>query len=249
MNPQQQTGTSQENKTTAGQVADQARQKAGDVMDQVQQTAKTTVSQQKGRVAESMGTVAEALRKTGQNLYEQDQGSFGRMAEKAADRIEQFSDDLQNKSVDEMFYDVQNLARRDPQLFLGGAVVLGLLAARFLKSSGQRYRQQQFGSSQYYRSQRPVDYYGRRSYSGYSREAAGNAYTETYTGDEYSGFESNLPANPNQPASTDFSTRETTGRGTREFPASSTGTQVPTGRPERDRDNPPAPGSQWRKDE
>ena len=42
--------------------------------------------------------------------------------------------------------DLENLARRQPALMLGGALVLGLIGARFLKSS-QRDRRLQGGGN------------------------------------------------------------------------------------------------------
>ena len=49
-----------------------------------------------------------------------------------------FSERLKNKDVTELLNDAQRLARRQPALFVGGAFALGLLGARFLKSSRRR---------------------------------------------------------------------------------------------------------------
>src|SRR5512138_3749328 len=102
INPQPQSGAVNKMEDTSANLADQAKQKSSEVMAQAQDTAKSTLEEQKGRAAGSVDAVAQALRQTGRSLHAQDQGSFGRMAEQAADRLEQFSDDLQNKSVDEI---------------------------------------------------------------------------------------------------------------------------------------------------
>lgn len=162
MDPQQ-PGTMNQAQDATSQIADQARQKSGEVMQQAQETAKNTLDQQKGRAAQSVGTVADALRHTGEHLQQNDQGSFGQVANQLADRLEQFSNDLQNKSVDEMIDGVENFARQDPQLFLGGAVVLGLLAARFLKASGERRNQRYYGGQGRYGS---GNYRGQGQYGG-----------------------------------------------------------------------------------
>ena len=45
---------------------------------------------------------------------------------------------LRGKDFDRMVDDLEGFARRQPALFLGGAFMLGLLAARFLKSGNPR---------------------------------------------------------------------------------------------------------------
>jgi hypothetical protein len=42
---------------------------------------------------------------------------------------------VREKDVNEMLRDVQQFARRQPALFIGGSFAAGLLAARFLRSS------------------------------------------------------------------------------------------------------------------
>lgn len=128
-------------KAKAQDVAHQAREKATEIKDQVKDQARekvnTHVSQQKDRAAEGLGTVANALRQTGHNLREQDGNPVHEYMAKAADSVERLSGYLQNKSVGEIVSEVEGIARREPALFLGGAFALGLLGARFLKSSGQ----------------------------------------------------------------------------------------------------------------
>jgi hypothetical protein len=121
-----------------GEVMEQARQTTGQAMDQARESAFTMLDQQKGRAAEGLGSFASALRQTGESLEENDQGTWGQYAQRAADRVEEIADQLRNRDVDEILYEVENFARREPEIFLGGAVLLGLLAARFLKSSNAR---------------------------------------------------------------------------------------------------------------
>ncbi len=208
MDPQERTTAGQKAQDATSQLADQARQKTGELAQQAQETAKSTLHQQKGQVAGTIDSVAQALRETGQNLRQNgDQAGLGNLANQAADRLSQFSDDLQNKSVDEIFVDVQDFARRDPQLFLGGAVVLGLLAARFLKASGQRsqsqYGQGQFSSQYGYgrqqlsgqpsRSRPAGQYYSRQDLNDYRDETMGNEYySGTYNRSGYSGAGANF---------------------------------------------------------
>lgn len=187
MDSYQDTGVGQKAQDAAGQVADQLSQKTSDLAQQAQQTAKSTLHQQKGQVAGSVDTVAQALRQTGKTLQDQDQAGIGQVVEQAAERLSQFSDDLQNKSVDEIFNDVQDFARRDPQLFLGGAFVLGLLAARFFKSSSRQGYMQQGRSSQYYRQGGAPGYYRSRPAGGYYSQQDLTDYRDEALNNEYTG--------------------------------------------------------------
>lgn len=192
MNPNQQTGTTQQQvKDKAENLANQAQDKAGDVLDKAQETAKTTITQQKGRAAEMVDSIADALHQTGQHLEDNNQAPIANFAHQAATRLEQFSDDLQNKSVDEMVGGVEDFARRDPQLFLGGAVVLGLLAARFFKASARRQQQRQgyMGGQRGQYQYRPYGRYGQYgpTYGERYADQGQGRYERRALPDEYMG--------------------------------------------------------------
>jgi hypothetical protein len=122
-------------KDTAGQVADQAQQTAGQVAEQAREQVSSRLSGQKDRAAEGLNSVAQALRQSGQQLREQDQQNVTDYIDRAASQIERVSSYLQNNDLGQLVDDVERFARRQPAIFLGGAFVLGLLGARFLKSS------------------------------------------------------------------------------------------------------------------
>ncbi|MDQ6834101.1 MAG: hypothetical protein M3008_11940 [Chloroflexota bacterium] len=165
----------------AQDVVEQTQQKAGEVADQVKQQATSQLSSQKDRAVESLGTVADALRQTGKHLHENDQHGLEQYANKAAERVEQFSGQLRGKDVQEIVRDVERYARRQPALFLGGAFALGLLGARFLKSTAQREEDEGKGNYRYDRSQSA---YGSGSYRG---QSARSGQSGQYTGSASSG--------------------------------------------------------------
>lgn len=133
----------QQAQDTAGQVIDQAHEAAGKVVDQVRETAQSQLSTQKDRAAETVGTVAQVIRSAGESLKGQNQSGMAQYADQAAERVEQFSNYLQDKDVRDLVVEVQHFARRQPTLFLAGAFLLGALGARFLKSSGDQAQQGQ----------------------------------------------------------------------------------------------------------
>jgi len=122
-------------KETVGQVADQAQHAAGQAIDQARQQVSSRLAGQKDRAAEGLTSVAHALRQTSQHLREQDQQTVTGYIEGAASQVERVSDYLRQNDLGGLIDDVEQFARRQPALFLGGTFVLGLLGARFLKSS------------------------------------------------------------------------------------------------------------------
>lgn len=201
MSPYEQSGPTQQSRETVGQIKDEARAKMDDVVQQARETATGAVGTQKGRAAESVSGLAQALRQTGQQLEQNNQGTFVNAIDRAANRLERFSDDLEHKSVDELLTDVQGFARRDPQLFLGGAVVLGLLAARFLKSSAARpmSTQQSYPSGSYGTTGYSTPYGSQNVGQGapqYRRGSRQYDYPGTYSEGEYSTTDPSVRTSP-----------------------------------------------------
>lgn len=119
----------------ASQAADQVQEKAGQVADQARQQATAQLATQKERATGGLGTVADAVRQTGDSLRGQDQDAIAGYADQAADQIERLADYLRQRNVGQLIGDAEGFARRQPALFLTGAFALGVLGARFLKSS------------------------------------------------------------------------------------------------------------------
>jgi hypothetical protein len=140
----EQTGSSGRGGEVAGQakqqgqqLAQQARQQAGDLANRGTEQVKSQLANQKHDASQRMVPIQTALRETGQQLRKQGQGSVAGYADKAADQVERFSAYLRETEVDEIVDEARSFARRRPAVFLGGAVALGFLATRFLKSTSQ----------------------------------------------------------------------------------------------------------------
>jgi len=126
-------------KQTAGQMVDSAKQTAGHVVDQVKEQATSQADQQRQSVASGFEAVAHAFRGLGDGLRNQDQGPVAQyaaeMGDSVAGQVERFANYLRGRDVRQIVNDTEDLARRSPVMFLGGAFVLGFAASRFLKSS------------------------------------------------------------------------------------------------------------------
>lgn len=119
-------------KNQANMIAGQAKEKAIGVLDE-----------QKSKVTDGLSSVADSIRQVGENLrgdgaadnqnrIAQTTAQYG---ETLAGKIEDISDYIENATIKDLTRDVERFARRQPALFIGGAFLVGILAARFLKTS------------------------------------------------------------------------------------------------------------------
>jgi hypothetical protein len=171
-------GSGQDLRQEAKQKAGDVKEQAGQMADKAGDMAASQASTQKDRAAEQLSGIASAFGEVGQKLRDSDQGKVADYADMAADQIRHFSDQLQQKDVRELMSDVEGFARRQPAVFLGGAFALGLLGARFLKSSSPTSESGQLTRSTGYQgsySRSPYARYGTRNFtpgygstSGYS---------------------------------------------------------------------------------
>lgn len=137
-------GTVQQVQETAGNVAGQAQETVGRVADQVRQTASNRLEDQKNRAVEGISNVAEQVREMSLNM--QDQGAVAEYMDRAAWQLQRFSDYLQEKDLRDLAIEAEHFARRQPTMFLAGGFLLGLLGARFLKSSARQLQAQGYSS-------------------------------------------------------------------------------------------------------
>ena len=131
-----QTGTAREQ---IREVKDQVVGQARSTFQQARDKAGASLGESKGQFADQFGTIAEALRRTTEHLRSEDQQRIAGLTETVARQVDQVADYLRNKDARAIRNDLESLARRQPAIMIGGALVLGLIGARFLKSS-QRER-------------------------------------------------------------------------------------------------------------
>jgi hypothetical protein len=134
-----------------GNIVDAAKEKIQQFASQARETAseqaESRFSTGKSRATQTLGSIAQTLKSSSQQLRDQEQDGVGRYADQAAAKIEEISHYLENASLNDVAERVENFARREPALFIGSAVALGFLGARFLKSS-QRNQQGQMNMRQ-----------------------------------------------------------------------------------------------------
>jgi ElaB/YqjD/DUF883 family membrane-anchored ribosome-binding protein len=130
-------------KETAKGIYDQAKSTVGQAYGVATKRATEVLDEQKGTLAGGLTSVADSIKQVGENLSSTDeQNKITETAAKytntLAEQIENISGYFERKDVKDMVRDVESFARKYPAYFIGGAVAVGFLAARFLKSSNPK---------------------------------------------------------------------------------------------------------------
>jgi hypothetical protein len=104
------------------------------------QSAYASAESMKGQAAERVRKLSSAVRKVGEHLRVEDQEKLAEYAAEASDRIEGLASYIDSADLGRVVSDTESFARRRSPLFFGGALVMGLAAGRFLRSSGASIR-------------------------------------------------------------------------------------------------------------
>jgi len=134
---------------------------AGDVVGRLRESTRETAGQAKEKVAEMTRAITGSLKEEAERLFDEQKekasGKVGRVGKSlnqaahalravkadavaeyvdtAAERVQGFSDYIEERNLAQVLEDAGELARRNPGLVVGGMFLAGLAAARFLKAS------------------------------------------------------------------------------------------------------------------
>lgn len=145
-----QTGTADQASMAAavGSVATDLRDAAAQKIDETVTAVKSGANDAKASVADEVKDVALALRRASEQLRggSAQERTIGMVANGLADA----SDALRDKDLGEMLKSANQIARENPLVFLGGAVLLGFAASRFAKAGSDLPRHQLTAAGRYH---------------------------------------------------------------------------------------------------
>jgi hypothetical protein len=120
-------------------VTAQAQQKAGEQV-------KSGIDTGKRRAAGALYGVADSLlHGTGDDPAD----GATKYIQQAGEQVRRAADWLENTNVEELTQRTEDFARRQPALFIGGAFALGIVAARFLKSSSRGQQEKLYSRGEF----------------------------------------------------------------------------------------------------
>ncbi|MGQ0646152.1 MAG: hypothetical protein ACT4P7_01205 [Gemmatimonadaceae bacterium] len=106
------------------------------VADQVRDFAGQEFDQKKRRTSETLSAFAGALRQTGNESGDE----TSRLMQRASVQVQRLSEYLDDTDFEHLARQAEDLARRRPIMFLSSAFLVGLAAARLLKSRREQPR-------------------------------------------------------------------------------------------------------------
>lgn len=127
-------------RTTTGEDAKAAADKLKASSEQMLADAKAKVKDaadsQRHRAADAVRGMAGALHRAAGDLKPENE-SMGRYTDMAADRLDQFAGYLRGADWSEVIESAEDLARRQPAWFIGGAMAAGFVVARLIKNAAE----------------------------------------------------------------------------------------------------------------
>ena len=141
-------------KEAAQDISQQVQQQAGDVIEkasgqladtavQVKQQATTAFFDQRNKAVSGLSGLADALKQTAKSLADAVDGDgesqipagIAPLVKEAADRLSRSANFLREKDITGLLSEAQQLAKKQPALFMGGMFAVGLIGARLLKGA------------------------------------------------------------------------------------------------------------------
>lgn len=127
-------------KDTAGNLLDSAKARASDAYGAVAEKASSVISDQKSEFSAGLTGVADTVRRVSGAITEGETKNgvteyAVKYTDTAAKKLEGVAKYFETTDLKGVARDVESYARRNPAIFLGAAFAIGVLAARFIKSS------------------------------------------------------------------------------------------------------------------
>ena len=163
------------------QVKERVQDVAEQAKGQTREQLRTQINARSTQAGEQVSSTAEAMRRTSEQLRSEGKDRAAKVIDGVADRGERLGSYLTRADGDQILRDVEDFARKQPWLFVGGSAVAGFLASRFMKASSSSRYQSRAGAASRSSSEIPAERVsraawkrrwrcGRRSAEGRCRE-------------------------------------------------------------------------------
>jgi hypothetical protein len=127
-----------------GQAADAVREQVGPLFDtlhervepiaeQIKEQASAVAQQQMASAADGLERTAGLVTAVGDQLRERQLGELARYSDLTVDQMKQAAEWLRTTTPEEIARNVEDLAKKQPELVIAGAAALGLLGLRLLR--------------------------------------------------------------------------------------------------------------------
>jgi ElaB/YqjD/DUF883 family membrane-anchored ribosome-binding protein len=155
-----------------GEVKEKVQHLAHETQEKLGDQLQSGLSSVKERAASNLDTIAQSLTQSTQQARQQDPDAPVQYMERIGEELQRASRYLRETEVREFVRQTEDFARRQPVVFLGAAFAIGLIGARFLKSSERKEQSERYEERELYRA--PAQISDReRPVAGYREPNAG----------------------------------------------------------------------------
>jgi len=154
----------------AGAASAAAQREVGRLGEQMRDAAASLLDEQKDRMASAVHGVADMLRRTADTLERENNATAAHYADRAAAQFDRLSETVRSRRFGDMVASTEDFARRQPALFIAGAIAAGFVIGRVLARPSRRDHGSAAGETGY----RPGYRVGGEAMAGYgARSGAG----------------------------------------------------------------------------
>lgn len=108
---------------------------AKDKAEAAREQAGSLIEERRTAAAGELTDLSEALRGASEHLRDRSRSMVAGLAQSTADQIESLATAVRERDIGELIDEAQQFARRQPEVFFVGAVALGFLFTRLLRSA------------------------------------------------------------------------------------------------------------------
>jgi hypothetical protein len=170
------------------QVKSEVQGQVADITNAAQEQTTHFLDEQKDMAAQRIEGVAQALRHAGEELAGRDEGTLAQYTDSLAGQLDRFSNSLREREIGSLIEDAKQLAYRQPELFVAGALAAGFVIGRFFKSSRRPSAEYDYSYGEY-DPRDPSRMYGQQYGESYNQEF-GSSYSPEYSQGYGSGYRS-----------------------------------------------------------
>lgn len=192
-------GTSRDTRGSIKQKARETKErvmsKGSDAIHQAKDQTRAFADDRKHQLGERIHGYGSAVRRAADKLRDEEDPNIAHYADIVAEKLDQCGDYFQSRDPGAILRDVENAARRRPEIFFGGMFLAGLMLSRFLKASNQRSDESGYAyESEYESNAGDEDYWVEEPYAAEMGGAEQPTMRTDYTaGDGGAGQNSNPP--------------------------------------------------------
>jgi ElaB/YqjD/DUF883 family membrane-anchored ribosome-binding protein len=110
------------------------REGTANLRGQAEEKARGLAEQGKARATDALGQLSQMLNDAAGQVDEKLGTQYGQYARSAADRVQGFSSQLDEQSIDDLVDAARDLVRKSPAVAIGAAAAIGFVVARLLSA-------------------------------------------------------------------------------------------------------------------